>query len=43
MTSAFKEIKEMMSSALVPRHLDFSKVFEVAYNAFGYGISGVLS
>ena len=41
--SAFKEIKEIMSSALVLRHPDFSKVFEVACDASGYGISGALS
>ena len=28
--SAFKEIKDMMSSASILRHPDFSKVFEVA-------------
>jgi len=41
-TSAFKEIKEMMSYTLALRRSDFSKVFEVACNAFGYDIGGVL-
>ena len=41
--SAFKENKDMMSSALIVRHPDFSKVFEVACDASGYDIGGVLS
>ena len=42
-TSAFKEIKEMMSFGPIFRHPDFSKVSEVACDASGYGICGVLS
>jgi len=33
----------MMSSAPIHRHPDFRKAFEVAYDASGYGIGGVLS
>ena len=40
---AFRDIKERMSSGLILRHLDFSKVFEVACDAPGLGIEGVLS
>ena len=32
-----------MSSASVPRLLDFSQVFEIACDSFGFGIGGVLS
>ena len=39
----FREIKERMSSPLVLRHPDFSKVFKVACDAYGYGIGGVVS
>jgi len=38
---AFKEIKEMMSSAPALRYPDFSNVFEVACNTSGYSIGGV--
>lgn len=34
-TRAFEAIREKMTKALVLRHSDFSKVFEVACNAFG--------
>ena len=33
-TGAFNLIKKKMTDASVLRHLDFSKVFEVAYDAF---------
>ena len=41
-SSAFREIKERMPSVSVLRHSDFSKVFEVACDASGFGIGGVL-
>jgi len=42
-SSAFEEIKERMSSTPVFRHPDFSKVFKVTCDAYGYGIGGVVS
>jgi len=41
--SSFKEIEEMMSSAPILRHPDFSKVSKVACDASRYSISGALS
>ena len=41
--STFKEIEEMMSSAPILRHLDFSKDSKVACDASRYGIGGALS
>ena len=41
-TKAFKEIKEKMTEAPVMQLPDFSKVFELACDAFSVGI-GVLS
>ena len=40
---AFRNIKDRMAFALVLRHRGFSKVFEVACDASGYGIGDVLS
>jgi len=42
-TSAFRKIKERISSAPLFRHPYFSKVFEVACDAFGFGVGEVLS
>ena len=42
-SQAFREIKVIMTKAPVLRYLDFTKVFEVAYDASGVGIGGVLS
>jgi len=42
-TKAFVAIKKRMVSALVMRLPDFSKVFEVACDASGIGIGGVLA
>ena len=40
---AFQEFKKKMTETLVLRPSDFSKVFEVTYDASGVGIGGVLS
>ena len=40
---AFHEIKDRMTSAPVLRLPDFSKIFEITYDAFGVGIGRVLS
>ena len=40
---AFRDIKDIMASAPILRHLNFSKVFEVSLDASGYGIGGILS
>ena len=40
---AFVEIKARMISALVMRLYDFSEIFEVACDASGIGIRGVLA
>jgi len=42
-TRAFVEIKKRMMSAAIIRLPDFSKVFEVACDASGIGIGGVLT
>ena len=42
-SQAFKVIKVRMTEALVLRYPNFTKVFEVACDAAGVGISGVLS
>ena len=42
-SSTFEEIKKGMSSTPFFRHPDFSKVFKVACDAYGYGIGGVVS
>ena len=42
-SKAFHELKKKMTEAPILRLLDFSKVFEVACDALGVGIVGVLS
>ncbi|KAJ0967944.1 hypothetical protein J5N97_024861 [Dioscorea zingiberensis] len=42
-TKAFEDIKKRMTEAPILRHPDLSKVFEVACDASGIGIGGVLS
>ena len=42
-SSALREIIERILSPPVLRHPDFSKVFKVACDAYGYGTKGVLS
>jgi len=42
-TKAFEEIKQKMVETHILRVLNFSKVFEVACDASGIGIGGVLS
>ena len=42
-SSAFTKIKGRISSALILGHPDFSKTLEVACDAYGFGIRGVLS
>ena len=41
--TAFREIKQKMIEASIMRHPNLSKLFEVAYDASGVGIGGVLS
>ena len=42
-SQAFKEIKVLMTEAPVLRYPDFTKVFEIACDALGVDIGGVLS
>ena len=42
-TKAFKKVKRLMAEAFIMRLSDFSKVFEVTYDAPGLATGGVLS